>query len=155
MKAKASYIFHALILFAVLAVIVTSFVIIGSPSQERAKRMDDQRANDLQTISSGIDQYYNLKGHRVLPQTLENLRAEPGIYVSSIVDPRTNQEYSYQILSTSTYELCADFETNTTATASPRGLPQPYVPVSDEPSTWLHGASHACFDFHVHVANSQ
>jgi len=149
---NSSRLFHAAIISAVLVAIVTGFWVVGSPAEQRAKRLDDQRVNDLQSISSAIEQYYNLNGRHQLPPTLAALRTEPNMYVSSMTDPKTGQEYPYYPTVGGAYQLCATFETDTTGEASgTKPVPMRPVSGSNVPSIWIHGTGITCSDYSVNI----
>lgn len=90
-----------------LTVIVTGFIIVGSPAKQRSLRFDQQRINDLSSIQSTI--LYNswqVKG--VLPNTLSELNDSlSGFNVP--MDPETDIPYGYTKKSSTTFELCATF----------------------------------------------
>ncbi|MFZ2804344.1 MAG: hypothetical protein WA001_03905 [Patescibacteria group bacterium] len=153
MKFKPAVLFQAVIILSVIAAIVTGFMVVGSPSQERATRLDQQRANDLQSISSAIDQYYNANGRYMLPPTLDALRSEPNTYISSIIDPQSTQEYGYQAVSSTAYQLCAVFQTDTTNGPQQPGTVSVVQPASvpGQPAVWSHGIGNACFSFNVAI----
>ena len=55
----------------VLAVVVYSFVIVGSPTSTRLVQFDQQKISDLQTIQGQVVNYYQRKG--VLPNNLSEI----------------------------------------------------------------------------------
>jgi uncharacterized membrane protein len=97
--------------------IIAGFIIGGSPSQERIKNIDKQRAEDLAIISDCIKNYAT-KYHR-LPKSLSELqKADAFSYCAGKKDPETNEPYSYHIIEYSRmkesiregeFELCANF----------------------------------------------
>ncbi len=62
---------------------------------ERARRLDTQRINDLESIASSIDQYYNNVNHSQLPASLDELKQERNIYIGNTIDPETGSPYGY------------------------------------------------------------
>ena len=132
--------FVGIVVVAVTATLVAGLWISGSPAAERARRLDDRRIQDLQSISNAIDNYYNQNGLK-LPPTLETLtRQREAFYVSAINDPDTMAPYEYLMDATSTYRLCATFTTDT------RGLEQnqeQYYPYNSV--FWEHGPERTCF----------
>ncbi|MFA5185466.1 MAG: hypothetical protein WC551_03185 [Patescibacteria group bacterium] len=130
MKITGLKIFAAIVTVFVVAVIVTAFVVVGSPSQERARRMDTQRSSDLQQLSWAVNNYYNQM--KSLPASIDDLRKSPDVYVQSVVDPQTGKMYEYRITGERSYEVCATFETEQTGNnpnyAQPvmKGLPDLY-----------------------------
>lgn len=64
----------------VAATAVYGFWLSGSPSAERARRLDAQRINDLQQISYGMDQYWEFNGK--LPESLEEAQRMRNIFLA-------------------------------------------------------------------------
>jgi hypothetical protein len=58
----------------VVVVVVGRLLLVGSPTQERMRRMDSQRAADLRAVSNAVDLYWTR--HRTLPLSLEELSKE-------------------------------------------------------------------------------
>ena len=81
----------------VLLGIVLGFVATGSPSTERMRGFDRQRAEDLSEISRCVNRYANEFG--ALPQTLDDFEKVSNLYCSIKKDPETKQEYEYNIIS--------------------------------------------------------
>jgi type II secretory pathway pseudopilin PulG len=132
-------IFHWTVIVAVVAVALAGLFAAGSPQQERARRLDVQRVNDLEQISYAIDQYYKTNG--VLPDSLETLQSSRNIYVGSITDSETGTMYEYLIEDADRYSLCAVFTT---------------VSETDKPfdrsrgsAFWSHGIGYTCFELDI------
>ncbi|MEI7512194.1 MAG: type II secretion system protein [Candidatus Uhrbacteria bacterium] len=134
--------FAALIVLVVTSTALIGLWISGSPAKERARRLDDRRIQDLQSISNAIDNYYN-QNASALPPTLESLtRVRDAYYVSSIVDPDTMTPYEYAVESTSTYRLCATFTTDSRGISKdPNQYAQPY----NSSAFWEHNSERTCF----------
>ena len=98
--------------------------------------MDEVRVQNLTFIALSVNGYF--ARHRELPADLDALAKEPGYHISRL-DPDTGKPYEYQILSATSYRLCADFTVDST-TDSPEFY-NAYVNVS-----WAHGRGHQCFD---------
>ena len=64
-------IFHWTVVIVVSGVAIAGLFASGSPSNERAKRLDEQRVSQLESISYAIDQYWNQ--NKSLPATLTEL----------------------------------------------------------------------------------
>ena len=104
---------------AILAVVglALGFAAAGSPGQERARKFDAQRVNDLRQLSNGID--YFARESKRLPRDFQELKNDTryNYYVRTTKDPETEEEYEYRIISDSlnsyngkaVYELCAVF----------------------------------------------
>jgi len=113
----------------VLAAVVAGLFIVGSPSNERARRLDEQRVGALQNISAMVDSYWT--AHSSLPASLAALANDPRLSVDT-KDPETREEYGYRTRSEREYELCATFDRET----------------GEDPSSpfWTHGAGRRCFE---------
>ena len=96
----------------VLAVIIVGICLLDSPAQERLRRLDERRVDDLRELSYELDFYWTREG--ILPTSLEELSSKPGVFVD-LLDPETGQPYEYRVLSSNTYELCAVFVLDTAA----------------------------------------
>ena len=70
-----SVLFGASVITVIVAVGVGLFI-LGSPAEERARRVDDRRVEDLQGIVAATDLYWTR--HSRLPVSLDELTAEPG-----------------------------------------------------------------------------
>ena len=149
MKLKPFHVFQALVIFSVLAVVVTGFFVIGSPSEERARKLDQQRVNDLQQVTSAIDQYYNLNNRYQLPSSLLLIQQERNVYVASIVDPKTALPYEYQMIGDMSYQLCATFEQDAQNDPQNPYAPKAYPAAPVGPNFWSHTAGRNCFDLTV------
>ncbi len=126
-------IFAGAVVVAVVVAIAYGIFLAGAPSQERQRKLDDQRLQHLQQISSAVNQYYVEK--KALPENLSVLLNRPTAYFESVVDPETKAPYEYFLLDPLQYRLCAVFSATT----------------SDEPDwrtmnrSWTHPEGHYCF----------
>ncbi|MFC2078837.1 hypothetical protein ACFLSZ_02545 [Candidatus Bipolaricaulota bacterium] len=116
----------------VLAAVIVGVILLDSPAQERVRRLDERRVDDLQDLSYAVDIYWTREG--TLPVSLADLSNEERI-VRDLRDPETGQPYEYRIVGDNTYELCAEFARDT---------------ASDERDTpyrifWFHGSGRQCF----------
>jgi hypothetical protein len=92
---------------AVTAAIVAGIYVLGSPEEERARRIDERRVQDLSGIAQAIDVYWTRQSG--LPTSLDQLRTETGANVS-VTDRLTGAPYEFRALDGGKYELCATFE---------------------------------------------
>ncbi|MCX6715436.1 MAG: DUF5671 domain-containing protein [Candidatus Taylorbacteria bacterium] len=93
-------------LVLVIIAIIAGFVIVGSPSKQRALRFDSQRVNDLQSIQWQVINFWQRKA--TLPTELAEVKDSiSGNIVPS--DPDTDKPYEYAITGKNTFELCAMF----------------------------------------------
>ena len=121
---------------AVFAVMRGGLVFAGSPTQERWRRLDGQRVEALERISTSVQRYYDT--HRSLPDSLATLLRVPDAFVvGTLRDPETGRAYAYRMIDSLSYELCAEFRT-----ADATG--EVYAP---RPEFWRHGAGTTCFRF--------
>lgn len=136
----------------VAAAVVAGFFIVGSPKEERLRKLDDLRVQDLQFLQSEILTYWINKEH--LPENLDLLKDDiRGIVVPK--DRETGEDYSYAVKGPETFELCATFARPNLPktrldgnTAKPARAPEPFAPVYDlySPQNWQHDAGLVCFE---------
>ena len=111
--------------------VVTALIQLGLPTDQRMRRLDDRRVEDLRGITDAADLYWTRRGS--LPISLQDLSAEPGVNLR-YRDSSTGRLYEYRVLSDTTYELCADFQLNS---------------VVERSGFWSHGAGSQCFELVV------
>ena len=116
----------------VLAAVIAGILLIGSPAQERLRRLDERRISDLREISFAVDAYWTRED--VLPASLEELGNDERI-VRELADPVTGAPYEYHAGTGSSYELCAVFEHDTDTNG--RDVRYDYL--------WSHGPGKQCF----------
>lgn len=119
----------------VLATVVASVWVTGTPSAQREARIDERRVSDLDHIKDAIR--LHAQDHGALPASLAALKSQPGIRLS-IADPITGAPYEYAATGARTYRLCARFTTDTALQAP-----------SDHEYTdarWAHGIGRQCFE---------
>ena len=115
----------------VIAAVGVGLFILGSPMEERARRVDDRRVADLQGIAAATDLYWTR--HSRLPESLAELTDEPGVRIRT-GDPANSEIYRYQSVDSTHYEVCATFERESGETSSD--------PASN---LWAHGSGRQCF----------
>jgi hypothetical protein len=120
---------------SVLAVIGVALWVIGSPGEERLRRLDDRRVGHLEAIAAAVDRHFESK--RQLPATLEEL-ARLDRSFDPVTDPVSGQPYEYRVLGERRYQLCAEFQHRS------REEPQAAWPVSLH--FWKHDAARQCFE---------
>jgi hypothetical protein len=131
-----SMVFPAAVTAVVAASVIAAIVVLGAPSVQRQRKIDEVRVQNLTLIALSVSGYF--ARHKELPADLEALAKEPG-YKIARSDPETGKSYGYQILGATSYRLCADF-TGDSAKDSPQYFGA-YFNV-----TWAHGQGHQCFD---------
>ncbi|MDP2683721.1 MAG: DUF5671 domain-containing protein [bacterium] len=132
--------------FAVSAVVLISIIaglfIIGTPMEQRSRRFDEQRINDLQIIQNEVINYWTKK--KSLPENLGLL--EDNLYGFSVpMDPGSKVSYEYMILEDLKFELCAVFETTAdNSINSNTRYSYPYGGPYDK--LWSHQSERTCFE---------
>ena len=132
----------------VLAAIVAGFFLVGTPAQQRARRFDEQRVNDLQSIQYQIINYWQNKGK--LPASLDLLTDSISGFTPP-VDPQTQNSYDYSIKDSLGFELCADFKTDSGKIPSGQNMfifkdMSPPIRAYPYQDNWEHGMGEICFD---------
>ncbi len=107
-KTRAGIVFSSIASVLVLGIVIASFVVMGSPAQQRALRLDEKRVQDLQSIQWQIINYWQQK--QKLPTTLTDL-VNPISGYSLPVDPEFQKgiTYEYEPKDKMSFELCATF----------------------------------------------
>ncbi len=130
MKFSRGHVLLGLGITAGIVAVIAGVMVAGTPAEGRMRRLDRVRADDLRSIATSIDAFW--QRHERLPDSLGELVADPRAQVS-IEDPDTEQEYEYRIMGEDSYGLCAVF-----ALAS--------IPNNRAPDAfWLHNAGRQCF----------
>ena len=120
---------------AVIIAVVTGLRVLGPPSEERARRLDKRRLEDLQGIERATNLYWTRREH--LPASLDELAAEAGANISAR-EPATARLYDYRVIDPKTYELCGNFQRDS--------VEQPSRLAGD---FWSHGVGKQCFQLKV------
>lgn len=150
----------------VLAALVWSVSIIGTPAKMRLMRIDDKRLSDISRIQQEIFSHFQTTDK--LPATLAELDdAFQGYVVPK--DPVTGEAYGYRVIqqpvvrrnaqlntkelvTPAVFELCSTFDTE--RTYSDRGMPMMtekmysvsnYYYIGDTTPFWNHGVGETCF----------
>ena len=90
----------------VIAAILIGILLIGSPLDERLRRLDQQRINDLRMLSNILSQSYTVEGR--LPDELAEL--VNGLQLSRVpTDLETQAQYGYAVTTNDSFQLCAQF----------------------------------------------
>jgi hypothetical protein len=124
----------------VLATIVAGFFIMGSPSQVRLYRFDEQKVSDLQNIQWQLVNFWQQK--QVLPADIEELN-DPLSGWQNPRDPQSSEVYRYERTGDGSFKLCATFNAESRKGAGESMTVRAYGP-SDE--NWQHGIGEVCFD---------
>ncbi len=130
---------------AVLAVVVLSFVIFGSPFKQRQLRIDTERIGSLSWIQQEVINYWT--NSKKLPTELAQLEND----ITGFRVPRdnvTNLPFEYRKIDEKSFELCGVFDLPS------EGLDVysvPYYAVYPQGENyWKHEAGRQCFTRKVH-----
>lgn len=135
------YLWGSIVISSLL--IISTFIIVGSPQQARLNRLDAQRVSDLTSLSYSIESYYS--EHQILPESLDKLSNVEMRYDDRLHDPVSEKPYIYIVTGDMQYQLCATFDTDTTDETAPRDAGNGF---NDE---WRHpgGKGEYCFERNV------
>ncbi|MDB5264631.1 MAG: hypothetical protein JWN64_202 [Parcubacteria group bacterium] len=125
--------------------IVCGFFIIGTPTDMRALRYDEQKVGDLQNIQYQVVNYWQQK--QALPKTLGEL-ADPLSGNSIPNDPQSGTSYRYEVTGPTTFSLCATFNmpTKDTAGQGAYGRDVAYTTgIGGVDENWQHESGEKCF----------
>jgi len=136
-KYLSSRIFGGVSAAIILIVFVSSFFIIDTPAQTRNKQIDAQTVSSMQSLTYSIQSYAD--AHKELPATLDAI----GVDRSTFNSPQSNSTVNpitYNKLSDSSYNLCANFNSSNMTDN---------VPTSDvyqlSDYSWKHDKGNVCF----------
>jgi hypothetical protein len=113
----------------VVAAIGAGVYVVGPPAEQRLRRIDERRVDDLEFLRRQVETFANLR--KRLPGTLQEVPTIPDSYLR---DPATGQPYGYRVTGTDSFELCADFD-------RPSDPDRLYF----AQNIGKHGAGHVCF----------
>jgi hypothetical protein len=128
----------------VIGSIIWGFAVLGSPRTQRLIKYDEQKVNDLQSLSGQITSYHSNMG--TLPNTLDEMAN--GNYYFPKVDPQSQKPYEYLKTSDTTYNLCAEF--NKASDKKNTNVP---IYVNYGIASWIHPIGHYCFNESVRPNN--
>lgn len=141
-KKKADLVGYGVGTLAFLSV-VAGFFVIGTPTDLRMIRYDEQKVSDLQSIQYQVLNYYQQKG--VLPESLGALSDPLSSYMTP-VDPQTGAAYGYRVTDTLSFELCGTFNRPTPDTKGQGAYPSRDVAYPSGPlESFEHGVGETCF----------
>jgi hypothetical protein len=121
-----------------VALVGTTFVVVGSPQQARLARLDVERISDLNSLMYSVENYYSTE--ETLPTSIGDI---PSTQIDSqtLVDPSTKEVYGYEVVGERAYKLCATFDTDTQDPTKPRDGGGSYYDTD-----WSHPKGEYCFD---------
>ena len=126
----------------VVIALVWGAFIIGSPMQERSRKFDERRVEDLKAISGEVYQIvfggmpYDAERSQMksLPETLGVVSSEARQRRINMHDPVTGEMYKYEVRDSKNFRLCAVFDGAVTYNYD---------------VFWEHPAGNHCYDFNV------
>jgi hypothetical protein len=139
MKLSSGSVFVAAAGVIILGAITAGLFALGSPADERNRRVDQRRVVDLQRVAAAIDLYWTRYDR--LPASVRELGGEPGIQINT-ADPETRAPYDYVPTDSATYEVCANFVNESGEMSSNR-----------RKNVWAHGAGRQCFQLEAEDVN--
>ena len=112
LKSLTMKIFFLASLTLIVAAFISAWFFIESPALTRAKRLDQNLINNINTIENAVNSY-NEK-YKKLPDNLDEVKANRDIYLDTLafMDRETGAPIDYKKTGTSTFELCATFRTD-------------------------------------------
>jgi hypothetical protein len=134
-SASGRTLFGAAFALAAAAAIAGGLVLVGSPSEARLRRLDDERVADLRRVSSVVGMFHARTGS--LPVSLDEVKRQ-GAWPAPPVDPETGAAYEYRALEARRYELCATF--SRASEEQPRGNTDVF---------WVHTEGRQCFPLDI------
>jgi len=130
MRFTRSQVVGGLLVAVASAAVVAGIIVVGSPAEERTRRLDRRRVEDLAIMASAVDLFWTR--HARIPASLEELHKEPGAR-EPLSDPVTGAPYEYKASIDRSFELCARFENASAGDPAARS------------GFWSHGAGLHCF----------
>jgi hypothetical protein len=115
--------------------VVAGFLALGSPQEERRRRLDEVRVTDLMGLRNEVAGHFDRTGR--LPASLSAIE-RPAPRARALVDPATAEPYEYVAIDDSSFRLCATFDHETEAEAARFA----YLP-------WAHRAGRQCYRFRI------
>lgn len=125
----------AVLVAVVAAAIAAGLYVLGSPAEQRLKRMDEVRTQELIATSHALDAFW--RRNQQLPASLDELLQDrDASAILAGIDVQSTQEYKPR--GPATYELCANFNRVSSASSQPPGG-----------VFWSHGEGRQCFVLEV------
>lgn len=112
----------------VVGAIGVGVYVIGPPAEQRLRRLDEQRVQDLTVLREQVRTYFGV--NKRLPASVGELKLPD----DATRDPVTGQPYGYRSTGGNAFELCADFD-----------RPNEPERFRFANNGFNHGAGHTCF----------
>lgn len=140
-KQTALLIYSYIIIAIALASVIGSFVLIGSPGDERLRRLDSQRVEVLNEATLVIEHFY--RENQTLPEEYDTVRNMFSPYALDLID-RKDVDFEYLPVNDYEYMLCVTFDM---ASDEPVRFPRAELTYTEKiPYDWSHEAGRVCFD---------
>jgi len=138
---KVGYVVSVIVLIA----IVSGFMVIGSPAEQRRIKNDTERVTNLRSVQYEVLDYWQRT--KTLPDSLTTLN-DPLRYFVESKDPVTGENYIYTKKDDLIFELCATFETKSPGQENQLDVSlRPYkAGYLEEDENWQHGSGYTCFE---------
>jgi len=142
----------------ILASVIYAFFLVGTPAQQRDRRFDEQRVNDLGMIQNEVINYWTRKN--VLPAKLDELNNDlngfrvPLDPIATLIETSDSASYGYgyKVINKLSFELCANFATSSKYPGGtlkggnyPRAVIEAYPYPGPYNQNWDHEAGRVCF----------
>lgn len=130
------------VMVVVVAAIVAGFVFSGSPFEQRKRKADEKRIQNLQYIQQEVINYWLAKD--VLPEKLSDMEdATRGVSIPK--DALSGAEYEYSVGSPEDFVFCAMFDLPSDSRLSEKTFPaDPYFRAQNQ--NWSHPSGRTCFE---------
>ncbi len=128
------YAFGGIIL--VLVSIVFGYMNIENPAEVRERAADMRQISDLSMIQSSVLNSYVIAN--ALPTSLDELPLTP-------TAPEGRSEYTYELVTPTSFKLCAEFEYASTPEEYPHNTYYDRGMMLKNPDDWTHEAGEWCF----------
>ena len=139
---KAIYFAMGAIMLVIVSIIY-GFSYIETPSEVREMRLDEHQISDLREIYWNIQNAYHTT--QTLPDNIDTLY----INQKKPKAPEDRSEYTYTILDDHTFELCAEFKSESTQYERSVIDMKTITPDEGDPfyqdNNWEHGVGYICF----------
>ncbi len=133
------YFYGSLVL--VIAILISAFVFVESPTQTRNIKHDNNIIEKFSKIDNAINSHYNQK--EKLPDNLDILISGlTYLRTEDLEDSATKKKFDYKIVDDKTYELCATFLMSS-SDAEAQGLHRYYN------KTWEYDKGYQCLEQEV------
>ncbi len=143
---RNSIIYGAVVSVLVVIALIIGYMHIETPGQVREKNIDSTQIFDLMTIQSRVQSYVLLNGK--LPTTTK----DAFLGLEEPLAPEGRAPYTYTVVDTNKFKLCAEFAHATTPGEYPTySSPLPTEPYFDamtvkNPDDWNHNEGAWCFE---------